>query len=102
MARHYLPGAAWEDLPARFGRPNPVQRRFRRWAREGIRDDLSLDGAPSNALGTVMLDASACEAWHFATGARSGGEEVLGRSRGGLSPRSTLWWTASADPRAAC
>ncbi len=29
-------GVAWEDLPARFGRPNSVQRRFRRWAREGI------------------------------------------------------------------
>ena len=80
-------GVAWEDLPARFGRPNSVQRRFRRWAREGIWDELFLSGVPTDALGTVMLDSSACKAQRFASGARGGGEEALGRSRGGLTTK---------------
>jgi transposase len=78
-------GVAWEDLPARFGRPNSVQRRFRRWAREGIWDELFLGAIPGDAPGTVMLDSSACKAQRFASGARGGGEEALGRSRGGLT-----------------
>ena len=80
-------GVAWEDLPARFGRPNSVQRRFRRWAREGIWDELFLDGIPTDALERVMLDSSACKAQRFASGARGGGEEALGRSRGGLTTK---------------
>jgi putative transposase len=31
-------GVAWEDLPERFGKPNSVHRRFRRWAVQGIWD----------------------------------------------------------------
>ena len=79
-------GVAWEDLPARFGRPNSVQRRFRRWAREGIWDELFLDGIPADALETVMLDSSACDAQRYASGA-CGGAEDLGRSRGGLTTK---------------
>lgn len=80
-------GVAWEDLPERFGGPSSVHRRFRRWAREGIRDELFLDGIPTGALETVMLASSACEARRHATGARGGGEEALGRSRGGLTTK---------------
>jgi transposase len=80
-------GVAWEDLPERFGRPNSVHRRFRRWAREGIRDELFLDGIPTDALETVMLASSACKAQRHATGARGGGEAALGRSRGGLTTK---------------
>jgi transposase len=80
-------GVAWEDLPERFGRPNSVHRRFRRRAREGSWDELFLDGIPTDALETVMLDSSACKAQRRATGARGGGEEALGRSRGGLTTK---------------
>jgi transposase len=80
-------GLAWADLPERFGKPNSVQRRFRRWSRSGIWDELFLDGIPTDALGTVMLDSTACKAQRFATGARGGAEEDLGRSRGGLSTK---------------
>ena len=82
-------GVAWEDLPERFGKPSLVHRRFQRWAREGIWDELFLDGVPTDALGTVMLDSTACKAQRFASGARGGGEEALGRARGGLTPKST-------------
>jgi transposase len=34
-----------------------------------------------------MIDATACKAQRFASGARGGGEEALGRSRGGLTTK---------------
>jgi transposase len=80
-------GIAWEDLPAASGEPGTAYRRFRRWARKGVRDELFLDGVPTDALGTVMLDSGACKARRFASGARGGGEEALGRSRGGLTTK---------------
>jgi transposase len=69
-------GVAWEDLPERFGKPNSVYRRFRRWSQQGIWDELFLDGVPTDALETVMLDATACKAQRYASGARGGGEEA--------------------------
>jgi transposase len=80
-------GVAWEDLPERFGKPNSVHRRFRRWAKRGIWDELFLDGIPTDALETVMMDSTACKAQRHASGARGGGEEDLGRSRGGLTTK---------------
>jgi transposase len=80
-------GVAWEDLPERFGKPNSVYRRFRRWSRRGIWDELFLDGIPTDALATVMVDSTACKAQRYASGARGGGAEDLGRSRGGLTTR---------------
>ena len=80
-------GVAWEDLPARFGKPGSVHRRFRRWSRQGIWDELFLEGVPTDALETVMLDSTACKAQRYASGARGGGEEDLGRSRGGLTTK---------------
>jgi transposase len=80
-------GIAWEDLPAGFGEVGTIYRRFRRWACKGIRDELFLEGIPTDALETVMLDSTAREAPRFASGARGGGEEALGRSRGGLATK---------------
>ena len=96
-------GVAWEDLPERFGKPNSVYRRFRRWSQQGIWDALFTAGVPEDALATVMVDATITKAQRFASGARGGGEEDLGRSRGGRSPpRSTPWWMAVAAPCATC
>lgn len=80
-------GVAWEDLPEGFGRPSSIYRRFRRWACEGIWDELFLEGIPTDALETVMLDSTACKAQRFASGARGGSAEALGRSRGGLTTK---------------
>ena len=80
-------GVAWEDLPERFGKPNSVYRRFRRWSQQGIWDALFTAGVPEDALATVMVDATITKAQRFASGARGGGEEDLGRSRGGLASK---------------
>ena len=80
-------GIAWEDLPAALGEPGTAYRRLRRWACKGIRDELFLEGIPTDALGTVMPDSSACDAQRYASGACGGGAEDLGRSRGGLTTK---------------
>ena len=81
-------GIAWDGLPGEFGRPPSVHRRFRRWSQQGIWDELFLGGIPTDALETAMLDATACKAQRHASGARGGGAEGLGRSRGGLTTKS--------------
>ncbi len=78
-------GVAWDDLPERFGQPNSLYRRYRRWAQQGIWDTLFESGIPEDELETVMVDATITKAQRFASGARGGGEEELGRSRGGLT-----------------
>ena len=80
-------GVAWEDLPERFGKPNSLYRRFRRWSQQGIWDALFTAGVPEDALETVMVDATITKAQRFASGAGGGGEEDLGRSRGGLTTK---------------
>lgn len=80
-------GVAWEDLPERLGKPNSLYRRFRRWSRQGIWDALFERGIPEDGLETVMVDATITKAQRFASGARGGGEEDLGRSRGGLTTK---------------
>ena len=42
-------GVAWEALPATFGEPGTVFRRFRRWACKGLWDELFIDGIPTDA-----------------------------------------------------
>jgi len=50
-------GIARENLPGRFGGPNSIYRRYRRWAVAGIWDALFRTGVPEDALETVMIDA---------------------------------------------
>ncbi len=57
------------------------------WSQQGIWDELFLEGIPTDALETVMLDSTACKAQRYASGAQGGGEEDLGRSRGGLTTK---------------
>jgi transposase len=80
-------GLAWEDLPERFGKANSVYRRFRRWCQQGIWDELFERGIPGDELETVMVDATITKAQRFASGARGGGAEDVGRSRGGLTTK---------------
>jgi putative transposase len=78
---------AGEDPPERFGKPHALHRRFRRWSRQGLGDALFERGIPEDGLETVMVDATITKAQRFASGARGGGAEDLGRSRGGLTTK---------------
>jgi transposase len=100
-------GVAWEDLPATFGEVGTVDRRFRRWACKGIWDELFIEGLPTDARETVMLDSTACKAQRFASGARGGGEEAGAGAQPGRpdhqAPCARRWpgppLVLPADPR---
>ena len=101
-------GVAWEDLPERFGKPNSLYRRFRRWSLQGIWDALFTAGVPEDALETVMVDATITKAQRFARRPpreRRGGPRPVARRldhqdpRPGGWPRSTVVLPADAGFR---
>ena len=96
-------GVAWEDLPERFGKPNSLYRRFRRWSQQGIWDALFTAGVPEDALETVMVDATITKAQRFASGpvdadVISVGVDRPPRGRRGV-PQSVARRAHHQDPR---
>ncbi|WP_374202309.1 IS5 family transposase [Streptomyces sp. MW-W600-10] len=92
-------GAAWRDLPERYGPWKTVYERFRRWSADGTWDRLLAHVQQhSDAIGEVdwsivCVDSTIVRAHQHAAGARKGGSgpgEALGRSRGGLSTKIHL------------
>jgi transposase len=94
----YRSGAPWRDLPERFGDWNNTHRRFSRWAKTGvwkriqtfsrrsrqrIRDDRQHDRAgPSTQRRR----------------AKKGGNEAIGRSKGGLTTKINATVDALGNP----
>jgi transposase len=68
-------GVPWEDLPARFGKPNTVWRRFDRWCHSGVWEQIAVAlGDPD--LEEVQLDSTSIKAHPVAsTGRRESGEK---------------------------
>lgn len=60
-------GAAWEDLPGRFGKPGTVRKRFRRWAKRGIWQQIH-EALQEPDLEWLMLDSSIIRAHQHAAG----------------------------------
>lgn len=60
-------GAPWADLPARFGLPNSVCRRFRRLAQKGVWEQVFL-ALQAPDLEWVMLDSTILRAHQHAAG----------------------------------
>jgi transposase len=83
-------GAPWRDLPEYFGKWNTVWRRFDRWARKGIWNNL-FGNFQDPDLEWLVLDSTVVRAHPHAAGARksSGGQEAqsLGRRRGGFGTK---------------
>ncbi|WP_428834100.1 IS5 family transposase [Microbispora maris] len=95
-------GAAWRDVPARYGSWQSIYTRFRRWALDGTFTRMlqSLQ-AEADARGDidwlVAVDSTIVRAHQHAAGAKKGGSGVgepsdhaLGRSRGGLTSKIHL------------
>lgn len=68
-------GIPWEDLPARYGKPNTVWKRFDRWCASGVWEKLaSALGDPD--LEEVQLDSTSIKAHPVAaTGRRKPDEK---------------------------
>ena len=84
-------GSPWRDLPPEYGDWNNTHRRFCRWRDKGIWEGFleRLIDAPD--FEWLMIDASHAKVHSHATGAR-GGNEAIGRTKGGSTPRYTWPW----------
>ncbi|MCO7568336.1 IS5 family transposase, partial [Pseudomonas sp. S 311-6] len=91
-------GAAWRDMPERFGPWSTVYQRFRDWRNQGIfnkmlkRLHVKLNAQGLIDLDTWCIDSTAVKASRASSGAgKRGAEEptdhALGRSRGGLTTK---------------
>lgn len=84
-------GAPWEDLPAEFGKPNSIFKRFARWSDSGVWEKLHQHFIEDPDMEWLLLDSSVVRAHPCAAGApkQNGGQQAqsLGRSVGGFSTK---------------
>lgn len=62
-------GIPWEDLPARFGRPNTVWKRFDRWSAAGVWERIASAVGDAD-LEEVQLDSTTVKAHPVASTGR--------------------------------
>ncbi|NWB89453.1 IS5 family transposase [Pseudomonas gingeri] len=102
-------GAAWRDMPERFGPWSTVYQRFRDWRNRGTFDQMlkrlhiKLNEQGLIDLDTWMIDSTAVKATRASSGAgKKGGEEpedhALGRSRGGLTTKIHMLCDSNGVP----
>ena len=82
-------GAPWRDLPPDYGHWKNVHRRFCRWKGEWERLLEILIDEPD--FEWLMIDASHIKVHPHAAGA-VGGNQGMGRTKGGSTPRYTWPW----------
>jgi transposase len=81
-------GAAWRDLPERYGPWKTVYERFRRWSADGTWDRLlahvqqRCDAVGSVDWTVTCVDSTTVRAHQHAAGARKGGSGRARRSAG--------------------
>ena len=84
-------GAPWRDLPPEYGDWKNTHRRYCRWRDKGVWESLleTLIVAPDYEW--LMIDASHVKVHPHGTGA-VGGNQDMGRTKGGSIPRYTSPW----------
>ena len=80
-------GVQWRDLPEEFGRWNTVFRRFNLWSKNGVLQKLFQSISSENDPKWLFIDGSIVKAHQDSSGAASGADEAIGKSRGGNSPK---------------
>lgn len=70
-------GAAWRDLPERYGPWETVYSRFRRWIEDGILDNIFRILSLEAELGELSVDASIVQAHQHSAGAPKKGGGFL-------------------------
>ncbi len=77
----------WAELGCLVPSAEAAKRRFRRWAKKGMFDRLMGCSQPAAAPDVPHIDSTCIKCHRTATGARGGGVESIGRSRGGLTTK---------------
>lgn len=78
----------WAELGCLAPSAEAAKKRFRRWAKRGVLDRLMACSQPVAAPDVLHIDSTSIKCHRTATGARGGGEEAIGRSRGGLTTKA--------------
>jgi transposase len=85
-------GAPWRDLPPDYGKWGNTHRRFLRWRDKGVWERLFEIVIDDPDMEWLLIDASHVKAHPHAAGAR-GGNEGMGLTKGGSTPRCIWPWT---------
>ena len=93
----YRAGIPWRDLPERFGDWKNTHRRFSRWAKNGVWQRVFEYLAAEADNEYAMIDSTIVRAHQHSAGApKKADDQAIGRSKGGLSPKSMPRSTRSA------
>ena len=82
-------GAPWRDLPPDYGDWKNTHRRFCRWRDRGVWEQLLDTVIDDPDFEWLMIDASYIKVHPHGTGAR-GGNQAIGRTKGGCTASCTL------------
>ncbi len=78
----------WAELGGLVASAETAKKRFRRWAKKGVFDRLMECSQPVAAPDVLHIDSTSIKCHRTAAGARGGGDECIGRSRGGLTTKA--------------
>ena len=84
-------GAPWRDLPPDLGDWKNTHRRFCRWRDKGLWEKILERIIDEPDMEWLIIDASHVKVHPHAAGA-VGGNEAMGRTKGGSTPRSIWPW----------
>ena len=84
-------GAPWRDMPKEYGNWNSVAKRFYRWVEKGLWESILEKIVENPDYEWLMIDASYIKVHPHAAGA-VGGNQDMGRTKGGSTPRYILPW----------
>ena len=84
-------GAPWRDLPSEYGDWKNTHRRFCRWRDKRIWEKMLEAIIDEPDLEWLMIDATHIKVHPHACGAKGGNQE-MGRTKGGLTPRYIWPW----------
>jgi len=79
-------GAPWRDLPPGYGNWNSVAKRFRRWVKRGLWENILEKLIDDPDYEWLMIDASHIKVHPHAAGA-VGGNQDMGRTKGVSTPK---------------
>lgn len=83
-------GCPWRDLPESFGKWSSVYKRFNEWSSKGKLLEIFKSLVQEPDLEWEFIDGSYVKAHQHAAGAVGGGDEAIGKSKGGNTTKIHL------------